>query len=284
MWAVVRCGWMAGVVLLAASVEAESPPDDRSLSLAIAIRKAEESQVQLEELKMAFRKLMTDHAALQSELEEKEQAVKTLSETLAVAQNESALLRQRWQDAQLKLARPAGVGQSNTASGVIASEAQLADALAALGKAESDRAKLAEEMARLNAVLDVALRGSGNISPIQRAQALAENERVKGLLAARTAEQAGASARTATTAPDVKLTLDTGQVLNLNWGLQLAVINLGESHGVRLGMPFKVVRGDRIIGHLKVVEVRRKISGAVIEWMDKQLSIQVGDRVRVTKS
>jgi cell shape-determining protein MreC len=62
------------------------------------------------------------------------------------------------------------------------------------------------------------------------------------------------------------------------------VINLGETQGVRLGMPFVVIHGDRIVGRVKVVEVRRKISGAVIEQMDRQAPIQVGDRVRVTKS
>ena len=79
-------------------------------------------------------------------------------------------------------------------------------------------------------------------------------------------------------------TLESGQVVNLNWSLQMAVINLGEVHGVRLGMPFAVIQGDRIVGRLKVVEVRKKISGAVIETMDRSKPIQVGDRVRITKS
>ena len=53
---------------------------------------------------------------------------------------------------------------------------------------------------------------------------------------------------------------------------------------MRLGMPFAVIQGDRIVGRLKVVEVRKKISGAVIERMDRDKTIQVGDRVRITKS
>lgn len=79
-------------------------------------------------------------------------------------------------------------------------------------------------------------------------------------------------------------TLENGQVVNLNWSLQMAVINLGEVHGAKLGMPFAVIQGDRIVGRLKVVEVREKISGAVIERMDRDKPIQVGDRVRITKS
>ena len=53
---------------------------------------------------------------------------------------------------------------------------------------------------------------------------------------------------------------------------------------MRLGMPFVVMRGDRVIARLKVVEVRRKISGAVIDSLDRENAIKVGDRVRLTKS
>jgi len=297
MWARVRRGWMAGVVgLLAALPVAPMRADERSLPIEAAV-KAEESRMQIEELKMAFRKLMGDNAELQGELAEKEQELKALGESLAVAQSEAAVLKQQLQAAQLKAATPDGVPPDLTA------QRQLADVLTALKKSESERQHLTEELARLNAVLDQALHGKAGMSQIQRAQALAQAERVKRTLASQQpmADGSGTRERSAAAATGTgamtnaapampvtggapQQTLESGQVVNLNWSLQMAVINLGEVHGVRLGMPFAVIQGDRIVGRLKVVEVRKKISGAVIERMDRDKTIQVGDRVRITKS
>jgi hypothetical protein len=257
--------------------------DERSLPIEAAV-KAEESRMQLEELKMAFRKLMGDNAELQSELAEKEQALKALGESLAVAQSEAAVLKRQLQAAQLKVVTPDGAPPD------LAAQRQLADALTALKKSESERQHLTEELARLNVVLDQALHGKAGMSQIQRAQALAQAERVKRTLAGQqplttqsvTANAMPVPAATAPSAPQP--TLESGQVVDLNWSLQMAVINLGEVHGVRLGMPFAVIQGDRIVGHLKVVEVRKKISGAVIGTMDRNKPIQVGDRVRITKN
>jgi hypothetical protein len=233
MWAVVRCGVVAGAVgLLAAAAGAQERPAESSLPIQTAV-KAEESQLQLEELKMAFRKLASDYAELQTELEEKDQALKALSQSLAAARYEAALLKQRLPDAA---AAPAGA------------------------------------------------------DPMQAAKALAEAERAKRLLAAQQPAQPVEPAATPpakapeAVQPAPQPTLESGQVVSVNPGLQLVVINLGETQGVRLGMPFVVIHGDRIVGRVKVVEVRRKISGAVIEQMDRQAPIQVGDRVRVTKS
>jgi hypothetical protein len=47
-------------------------------------------------------------------------------------------------------------------------------------------------------------------------------------------------------------------------------------------MPMRVMRGDRRIATLRVVDVRQKICGAVIQEMDsKKERIKVGDRLQV---
>ena len=52
--------------------------------------------------------------------------------------------------------------------------------------------------------------------------------------------------------------------------------------GVKIGMPMRVMRDDRNIATLRVVDVRQKICGAVIQEMDsKKEQIKVGDRLRV---
>jgi hypothetical protein len=62
----------------------------------------------------------------------------------------------------------------------------------------------------------------------------------------------------------------------------LVVGNVGEKQGVKIGMPLRVMRDDRKIATLRVVDVRQKICGAVIEQMDSaKEKIKVGDRLQV---
>ena len=46
-------------------------------------------------------------------------------------------------------------------------------------------------------------------------------------------------------------------------------------------MPFQVWRGERQIGLVRIVDVREKISGAVIQSLDPKENIKVGDALRV---
>lgn len=276
MWAGIRYAAAASVLSwVVAASGAQERVQERSLAVDGLI-KAEENALQQQELAVTFRKLVSDYAELQTEMAEKEQALKTLGESLAEAKSEAATLRKRCQELQQQ-----GV-MLTTAGDAVKLNAQLADAAAALQRSEQERSRLLEQLQRLNAVLEQALRGPDSMSLIQRAQALAEAERVKRTLAAEkpAAKKMLPAAVQQTAAP----TLESAQVLSLNWSLQLAVINLGSEQGVRLGMPFAVMRGDRVIARLKVVEVRKKISGAVIELIDRGNAVKVGDRVRLTKS
>jgi hypothetical protein len=47
-------------------------------------------------------------------------------------------------------------------------------------------------------------------------------------------------------------------------------------------MPFRIVRGNNVIGNVQVVEVREKIAGAVIQHLSfEREQIKVGDRLVV---
>ncbi len=276
MWAGIR--YAAAVSVLSwvvAAAGAQERAQERSLAVNGLI-KAEENALQQQELEVTFRKLVSDYAELQTEMAEREQALRALSDSLAAAQSEVATLRKRCKELEQQ-------GATLTSSGdAVKLNAQLADAATALQRSEQERSKLVEQLQRLNTVLEQMLHGPESISLVQRAQALAEAERVRRTLAAEkpVAKKMLPPAVQQTTAP----TLESAQVVSLNWSLQLAVINLGSEQGVRLGMPFLVMRDDRVIARLKVVEVRKKISGAVIELIDRGNAVKVGDRVRLTKS
>ena len=71
-------------------------------------------------------------------------------------------------------------------------------------------------------------------------------------------------------------------VISIKEEWSLVVANVGKKQGVKIGMPFKVIRGDAEIGLVRVVNVRDEISGAVIQNLDSDKNkIKVGDRLRV---
>jgi hypothetical protein len=73
-----------------------------------------------------------------------------------------------------------------------------------------------------------------------------------------------------------------GSVISVKEEWSFVVGNLGEKQGVKIGMPMRVMRDDRKIATLRVVDVRQKICGAVVQEMDsKKEKIKVGDRLQV---
>jgi hypothetical protein len=79
-------------------------------------------------------------------------------------------------------------------------------------------------------------------------------------------------------APD----LMDGKVLSVREEWALVVGNLGARQGVKIGMPLRVVREGKTIATLRVVDVREKISGAVIQELDSEkVQVKVGDCLQV---
>lgn len=60
--------------------------------------------------------------------------------------------------------------------------------------------------------------------------------------------------------------------------LRMVVLDEGAAQGVRPGMVFSVLRGDRVIARVRTVDVRRNVSGAVVEERDGVMP-ERGDRV-----
>jgi DNA-binding cell septation regulator SpoVG len=86
-----------------------------------------------------------------------------------------------------------------------------------------------------------------------------------------------------TNAPDLpEPSLMDGSVISVKEEWSFVVGNLGGKQGVKIGMPMRVMRDDRKIATLRVVDVRQKICGAVIQEMDsRKEQIRVGDRLQV---
>lgn len=228
---------------------------------------AEESAAppQLDELRVLLEKLGADNTRLKTELEQREAVIKLLTENLAIARTESELFQKKWAEAQLR-AQTLGVDFHDP--NATQTQRQLVESVRALYLAESERQRVADQLKQLLAVVQT----NGDVA--------VEIERTKTLLAATEHAQPGASPVKAGAAG----TIQSATVLDVNPVLHLVVLNVGEMQDVRVGMPFVVLRGDRVVAELKVVEVRRRICGALIERLDKGITLVAGDAARVTKS
>jgi hypothetical protein len=80
----------------------------------------------------------------------------------------------------------------------------------------------------------------------------------------------------------VASSLKDGQIVDLNGELKTVVINLGKNQGVREGMPFWVLRQDKVIGRLTVILARSQLSAALVDQsVGGKANLKVGDRVAV---
>ena len=77
-------------------------------------------------------------------------------------------------------------------------------------------------------------------------------------------------------------TLDEAKVLSIDSESGLIVINAGRKGGVEVGMPMEISRGDQAIAQAMVTDVRKSVSGLLVQrHLNPVLSIVVGDRVSV---
>ena len=211
---------------------------------------------------------LAEVTALQHELAQREAVVRKLTEELAIARTESELFQKKWADAQLR-AQTLGVKFGDNDDSTL--QRELIESVRALHLEGLERQRLVDQLKRLLAGLE----GGADVT--------AEVARAKSLLTAiRPAMGDGATTNTSIAGPEP--TLESAQVLEVNPDLRLVVLNVGLLHGVRVGMPFVVLRGDRVVAELKVVEVRRRICGALIENVDKDVMLAAGDAARVTKN
>ena len=77
-------------------------------------------------------------------------------------------------------------------------------------------------------------------------------------------------------------TLTDASVVEVKPEFALVVANIGRNAGVKVGMPFQVWRENRRVGDVSVIDVRDRISGAIIQnLVSEEDSIKTGDRLRV---
>ena len=72
--------------------------------------------------------------------------------------------------------------------------------------------------------------------------------------------------------------LKRGKVVSIDGESGLLVLNVGERAGARIGMIFKLQRGERLIGEAVVAETRDSISGLLIQHIEDETNpVRLGD-------
>jgi len=192
------------------------------------------------------------------------ESVKTLTESLAVSNTEVDALRRKYSDLQ---SRVETLGLESASKDRAKLEQRLLNAVSDLRLTENERERYRDEVLGLSEAVLHLLKTSSSADAQARMEVETQLRRANELV---TKSQQ---------LPEETSTLMDGRVISVKSEWSLVVGNIGEKHGVKMGMPLRVMRGDQLIATLRVVDVRQKICGAVIQEMDSG-KIKVGDRLQ----
>lgn len=227
--------------------------------------------IEFSEAKLTLESVTAENDRLRGQVELATAQVRALTDSLAVAQTEAEVFRRECREMRLRME---ALGIDGASPDRAKLEQRLLAAVRELQLAEDDKARLGDCLAALTEAVVRFLHTAESVDAEAR-QGLEE--------AMRTSQEAmGLPSSRAVEAPAVTATLTDGMVVAVKDELALVVGNIGRAHGVEVGMPFQVWRGDRRIGLVRAVDVRERLCGALIQELEfGKEKIKVGDRLRV---
>jgi hypothetical protein len=209
-----------------------------------------------------------ENEELQKQLAIAQESLKALTSSLAESNAEAEELRRKYFDLQLRM-EALGLASANKDRSKL--EQRLLAAVSDLQLAQKTRDEYRDQMLQLN-------------EAILRYVKTSQGEDAQARMDIETQLRSTNELVTKSTNPPEALepSLMDGSVISVKEEWSFVVGNLGEKQGVKIGMPMRVMRDDRKIAMLRVVDVRQKICGAVVQEMDsKKERIKVGDRLQV---
>jgi hypothetical protein len=210
----------------------------------------------------------TENEELRRQLSVAEESVKALTSSLAESNAEAEELRRKFSDLQLRM-EALGLASANKDRSKL--EQRLLSAVSDLQLAQKSRDEYRDQMLRLNEAI---------LRYIKTSQGEDAQARMDVETQLRSTNELVTKSTNPPEAPEPGL-MD-GSVISVKEEWSFVVGNLGEKQGVKIGMPMRVMRDDRKIASVRVVDVRQKICGAVVQEMDsKKERIKVGDRLQV---
>jgi hypothetical protein len=197
-----------------------------------------------------------------------QESIKALTSSLAESNAEAEELRRKYSDLQLRME---ALGLTSANKDRTKLEQRLLAAVSDLQLAQKARDEYRDQMLRLNEAI---------LRYLKMSQGGDAQARMDVEMQLRSTNDLVTKLTNPVDAPEP--TLMDGSVISVKQEWSFVVGNLGDKQGVKIGMPMRVMRDDRRIASLRVVDVRQKICGAVIQEMDsKKEKIKVGDRLQV---
>jgi len=227
-----------------------------------------ESKVETAEHAVTAETLLAQNEELRRQLSIAQVSLRALTSSLAESNAEAELFRRKFSDLELRME---ALGLASVSKDRAKLEQRLLAAVSDLQLAHKEREEFRDQMLRLNEAMLRYLKTS------QGGDAQARMDVETQLRGTNNLVTKSASA------PDLpEPSLMDGSVISVKDEWSFVVGNLGEKEGVKIGMPMRVMRDDRKIATLRVVDVRQKICGAVIQEMDSEKEkIRVGDHLQV---
>jgi hypothetical protein len=212
--------------------------------------------------------LLRQNEDLQRQLLIAQQSLKALTSSLAESNAEAELFRRKYSDLQLQM-EALGLASANKDRAKL--EQRLLAAVSDLQLAQKERDAYRDQMLRLDEAMLCYLKTSQSADAKARMDVETQLRNIDKLVTG------------STNTPDLpEPGLMDGSVISVKDEWSFVVGNLGEKQGVKIGMPMRAMRGDKRIATLRVIDVRQRICGAVVQEMDsKKDRIKVGDRLQV---
>ena len=252
-------GWGSAIVLVGSVLSAGELVAQGNSSLS-------ESKIEFAGAQAPAETFSSEIEELRRQLAVQRESVRTLTDSLAASNAEAELFRRKFSELQLRME---ALGLDAASKDKSKLEQRLLTAVSDLQLTQKERDEYRDQMLRLSEAMLHLLRSSTGGDAKARMDLEAQ---------LRSTNDLESKAPKGVVTPG---TLMDGNVISVKDEWSLVVGNLGEKQGVRIGMPLRVVRDDRVIATLRVVDVRQKICGAVIQEMGSgKEKIRVGDRLQ----
>ncbi len=227
-----------------------------------------ESKVENPEHAVTAEALLVQNEELRRQLSIEQESLKALTSSLAESNAEAELFRRKYSDLELRM-EALGLASANKDRAKL--EQRLLAAVSDLQLAQKERDEYRDQMLRLNEAMLRYLKTSQGGDAQARMDVETQLRSTNNLVT-----------RSASAPDSAEPSLLDGSVISVKDEWSFVVGNLGEKQGVKIGMPMRVMRNDRKSATLRVVDVRQKICGAVIQEMDSEKEkIRIGDRLQV---
>ena len=207
--------------------------------------------------------------ALREKLLLAETTISALTATVAEMGNSAEASRRELEDANLRLEALAATEKNSKTEAL---EARLLQCLRELRVMKIDKDSARQQLLMLSEAIQMLLLTSAGTNPQTRLIVESELRKTNELLQDNIRLHGNS----------IEPNLSSGVVLDTRDEISLVVANIGKAHGVKVGMPFQVYRNGKIINTIKIVDVREKVSGGVIQSLTTETTrIEKGDILKV---